>query len=181
MFDNEDHDMKIVGETISFSKEGEVKDMKNELDFQRVNGNLLKARELGQRFAFDVCNFDKYEGETDPVICDQLRMLFAFTVDYALNSCIQSEVVASASSVAYLTTLKDIDEWFYDHLQISGSFSLYLLQVRRGQGNISLEIGEAFAELCLRDNDPNFVKLGGEKFDQWFRLCQEKIEKYDFS
>lgn len=176
-----DHDMKIVGETISSVGEREVSAMKNELDFQKVNGNLIKAKELGQRFAFDVCNFNKYEGETESLVCDQLRMLYAFTVDYSLNHYIQSEVIASSASVAYLTTLKDIDEWFYDHLQTSGSFSLYLLQVRKHRGKEIPEIGETFAKLCLRDEEEAFIKLGGQRFAQWLEFCSEKIQKYDFS
>ena len=173
----DDSDMKIAPDRISKvfdMSEGDA----NAFVREKSNGNMDKARKLGQQFAaeltapmkgvtlFGIGAFDNQR------TMDQRKVLFAYIVnlvtqDMAPNSILAQSVLSSFyDSVQYQST--ELHELITD----SAAYSLYILAHRSSPGNPE-EIGKVFAQLCDRDEDPIFIHYGAELANYFMMYCTQ--------
>ena len=125
-----------------------------ELDAQRSNGNLRRARKLGR--SLDI----KAKGGTDPQelpsnVLYQARVLMLFTAQLTLHRLLPPVISNEAVNAMY----DDLSEGFYDNVMEGASFSIYYLAVRKAF-NISVNIGKGFAMLCGDEDSDEYAKIG---------------------
>lgn len=179
----DDSDIKIAGDKPSqqiFKDNQEPQeDIAQLLHNERENGNLDKARELGKRVAVDLYNFSVNSGEYSKEIKQEMKVLYAFVIDYVLNNYLPNSIVSQTALSEYMTTLKNIDEDFYDHIQVSGSYSVYVLKSRKDI-DLADKIGKSFAKVVDFDDDPSWVNIGSQLYNNWLAGLTEKINFYQF-
>ena len=125
-----------------------------ELDAQRSNGNLRRARKLGRSLAqFTPENAAKLggidikaKGGVDPQelpsnVLYQARVLMLFTAQLTLHRLLPPVISNEAVNAMY------------------ASFSIYYLAVRKAF-NISANIGKGFAMLCGDEDSDEYTKIG---------------------
>ncbi|HCJ93205.1 MAG TPA: hypothetical protein DHV92_07805 [Ruminococcaceae bacterium] len=139
-----------------------------ELDAQRSNGNLRRARKLGRSLAqFTPENAAKLggidikaKGGVDPQelpsnVLYQARVLMLFTAQLTLHRLLPPVISNEAVNAMY----DDLSEGFYDNVMEGASFSIYYLAVRKAF-NISANIGKGFAMLCGDEDSDEYAKIG---------------------
>jgi len=182
MFD--DSDIKIAtdrpSEQILKSKEEPQEDIAKLLHIQRENGNLDKARELGRRVATDICRFCPTGDQCSDEIVLEMKTLSAFVVDESLNNLLPNSIVSQTASNEYMVALKEIDEEFYDHIQIAGSYSIYVLHSRQSSGNLEKQIGDSFAKFIGHEGDEKWAEKGAHLYSFWLKDVKDRIKSYNF-
>lgn len=68
---------------------------------------------------------------------------------------------------------------FYDNIANGAAFTFYYLALQKG-GNLSENIGDAFAMLCSVKNKESFVKAGSTVWNIAVDLIEKEIEKVKF-
>ena len=131
-----------------------------ELDAQRSNGNLRRARKLGRSLAqFTPENAAKLGGidpqELPSNVLYQARVLMLFTAQLTLHRLLPPVISNEAVNAMY----DDLSEGFYDNVMEGASFSIYYLAVRKAF-NISANIGKGFAMLCGDEDSDEYAKIG---------------------
>lgn len=178
----DDSDIKIAGdrpsEQIFNRKDDPQDDIAELLHIQRENGNLDKARELGKRVAIDICNLKMSEEYPENVLLE-IKTLCAFVVDHALNSLLPNSIVSQTANNEYMTSLKNIDESFYDYIQMAGSYSRYVLHSRKSD-LLGKRVSKSFAKFVGYENDVLWEEKGIILYNEWMDNLKNKIEFYKF-
>lgn len=149
-----------------------------ELDAQRSNGNLRRARKLGRSLAqFTPENAAKFggidikaKGGVDPQelpsnVLYQARVLMLFTAQLTLHRLLPPVISNEAVNAMY----DDLSEGFYDNVMEGASFSIYYLAVRKAF-NISANIGKGFAMLCGDEDSDEYAKS-----ELWSTICRTNM------
>ena len=68
---------------------------------------------------------------------------------------------------------------FYDNISNGAAFTFYYLAIQK-QGELSDNIGEAFAMLCSVKNKEGFVKAGKTVWNIAVDIIEKEIEKINF-
>jgi len=183
LYDNNDSDIKIAGDHPSKGMRILPEEPSEELALllvrQRENGNLDRAREIGRRTAFDLCNFRDYRGETDQLVKEQMRILYAFTVAYGLGESFPNPLLAETATNEYMMTFKSVDEDYYDLIQISGAYSMYVL-CSRNPLEMEVTIGGVFAKLCQHEGEVDWERKGSQYFAEWLKGINDRMSHYVF-
>lgn len=181
----EDSDMKIAGSAPRQQPDdGEVAAM--EFQHQKQNGNIERAYRLGRRLSdrFFVINeiLVKYAGPRllgNPVIESNAQVLFAFIVDTILEHGCPDSIIAQTALNYFHEQVRERSPRTYDTIVESGAFSLYLLCSRDERMSRSC-IGDAFADSCDMEDDPDVVRLGDQLYREYFDVCKEELGRAEF-
>lgn len=185
-----DNDVKIYISKKELSKQCEIVAAVNDVRIHRANGNIEKARRLGEALA--TITPTNEEGALNVNLREHLPPKF-FAVDilyqirvllvFACESLIQLEIPVSILSTAAVTAMYEKIEkqspGFYDNISSGAAFTFYYLALQKG-GNLSENIGEAFAMLCSVKNKESFVKAGSTVWNIAVDLIEKEIEKVQF-
>lgn len=179
----DDSDIKIAGdhpsEQVAKNKAQPLQeDIADLLHINRENGNLDKARELGKRLATDICNFRTSQKYSEQTVLE-MKTLWAFVIDYGFGKLLPNSIVSQTASNEFMMAIKNIDEEFYDYIQIAGSYSRYVLHSRKSD-DLSERIGKSFAEFALHEGDRSWTEKGGQLFDNWFDALENRVDFYKF-
>ncbi len=182
MYGNDDSDMKIVG---SFQTGTEVQDESEAAarlyERERSNGNLERAHGVGRFFAAQLLTPGgiAYGDEAD-FKQRNISVLYAFAADQAMNLYSPNALIAQSAENEFYDEIRRSSLTLYESISRSGAFSIYLLCRREKDGRRS-GIGEAFAKILRRENDPETIKTGEECYKKFCDFCFEHLKKIDFS
>lgn len=161
-----DEDIKIADEK-SLKRAASVKkqasSMSEEYEKESANGNILKARSLGEKLAVEVVgNLDRFEsvsdGENDGMSL-QRGILMTFAALVSLESRLSSSVVSQTAKNSFNQKLESLAPELYKAVGNSGAVSFYYLAYRRGT-DVERRVGQTFAMLCSHDGDSIYQELG---------------------
>lgn len=183
-------DVKIYISKKELNKNCEIAAAVNDVRIHRANGNIEKARRLGEALA--TISPTANDGEMSVNLKEHLAPKF-FTQDilyqikvllvFACESLIQLELPVSILSTAAVTAMYEkiekLSPGFYDNIANGAAFTFYYLALQKG-GNLSENIGEAFAMLCSVKNKDSFVQAGSTVWNIAVDFIEKEIEKVTF-
>ena len=183
----EDNDIKIfVGKSKKENDESFA--LIEEMNEQRANGNLQKAKDMGKYLAERFLNTDELraalEGavgslDYEEKIIFQIKILVFFTAELCINRLLPNALLMSTATNTIYDIIVDRAGDFYTTFSDGIEYSFYYLAVK--QENYVNEIGKAFAMLCNRKNDEQFKQLGRDLFTVVANEIDNVIRQYNFN
>lgn len=163
----DDSDIRIAGQEPRRPEDDPMTDVR-ELTHHKNNGNVEKARALGEELARRILNEDGDPSfGRDPSESDELRrqrrMLLAFVVDAAVREDIPGQVLGQVVLREFTERVKNSLPAFYEDISSSGSFSFYYVCLRRDSEDApaaQTAVGQTFAMLAGKEHNPVFEELG---------------------
>ncbi len=157
---------------------------------QRSNGNLEKARALGERLSRLTPSMDsdglqvnlqdmlpkKYLSQD---ILYQIKVLLVFEAEALLELEIPVPVLATTAINSLHDALRESAPGFHKNISDGAAFTFYFLAMKKS-GDISQNIGEAFAMLCNVKNKEGFVEAGRSVWNLAASVIQKEIRKAEF-
>lgn len=186
-----DNDVKIYKSKSELNKNGN--DLSIAFDAvltHRANGNIDKAVKLGSILG-TISPSNQGEGITvdlkehlaqryfAPDILYQIKVLLVFACETLLQIEIPVSVVSATAITAMYDKIKVTSPGFYDNISNGAAFTFYYLAIQKG-GDISENIGEAFAMLCSVKNKEGFVKAGKTVWNLAVDIIEKEIDKAEF-
>ena len=154
----DDRDMKIAGDDFEPVNEAGA-DVGHEaqlLEQEKENGNLSRARRLGA------------------ILADEVS-----AVEVGLDALLPNSLTAQTAQDIFYNSLRVTAPRFYDDLQASGAFSFYYLCVRDGR-QVEEKVGETFASLCGKKDDPAYARMGQELFRRFSGQVRNFVDTLEF-
>ena len=153
----------------------------------RANGNIDKAHKLGANLATIAPTSDGdgiFVNLKDhlsqkffaPDILYQIRVLLVFACETILQMELNSELLSTTAIASMYTALEKGTPGFYSNIANGAAFTFYYLAIQKG-GDLSENIGEAFAMLCSVKNKDSFVLAGKTIWNIAVDIIGKEIEK----
>ena len=177
----EDQDIKIAGDSFesAANDDSEGDQTARELQREKDNGNLNRARRLGAIMADDVSAIEGDSPSGDSVLMTQRRILLAFAVAVGLESFLSSSLLSETAQSVFYDTLGETAPSFYEDLQESNAFSFYYLCVR-DSGQVETKVGKTFASLCGMTDNETYARMGEELYRRFIGQVQHYTEVLAF-
>ncbi len=186
-----DNDVKIYHSKSELNRSGNDFNVAfNAVIAHRTNGNIDKARKLGEILATITPS-----GSGDGIIVDlkdhlapryfapdilyQIKVLLVFACETLLQIEIPVSVVSTTAITSMYESIRLNSQGFYDNISNGAAFTFYYLAIQK-QGELSDNIGEAFAMLCSVKNKEGFVKAGKTVWNIAVDIIEKEIEKINF-
>ncbi len=156
---------------------------------QRANGNIDKARKLGAVLATIAPTGDgdgifvNLKDHLSPKffvqdILYQIRVLLVFACETLLQIELPTELLSTTAIASMYDVMEKDMPGFYSNIANGAAFTFYYLAIQKG-GDISANIGEAFAMLCSVKNKDSFVLAGKTVWNIAVDIIEKEIEKAD--
>ncbi|MGP1361921.1 MAG: hypothetical protein ACTTK5_05775 [Candidatus Fimenecus sp.] len=159
-----------------------------EMDSERSNGNLAKAKNLGLNLAnIFIDEKSINEGlqeligtlETNKEILFQIRILMVFGAEREIGRLLKKALLCSTAINALHDKIHDDNLNFYNKFSDGAEYSFYYLALK-SSGDIVKSIGRSFAMLCGRENDFRYKELGEKLWIKTITEVDEIIGSYKF-
>lgn len=184
-----ENDVKIYISKKELNKNCEIVAAVNDVRLHRANGNIEKAKRLGEALATIT---PTGEGDINVNLREHLSPKF-FTQDilyqikvllvFASETLIQLEIpislLSTAAVAAMYEKLERMSPGFYKNISNGAAYSFYYLALQKG-GDLAKNIGEAFAMLCNVKNKDSFVAAGETIWNIAVDLIDKEIDKVTF-
>lgn len=185
MIINEDNDIKIFDPSKKTDQSGEVLSYVEGMAHHRQNGNVDKAKELGVDIALSIYDENQNGKLTDEIflsaeVFPQLCALMLFSYEAALNYFLPSQQLSAIAINALHEVMSRNNLPIYEEIKEGPAFSFYYLSVRKGGAHIANDIGKAFAMLCNKANDAQFIAEGERLYKLVLDDVQAQIESLQF-
>ncbi len=153
----------------------------------RANGNIDKARKLGAALATIAPTGDgdgifvNLKDHLSPKffvqdILYQIRVLLVFACETLLQIELPTELLSTTAIASMYDAMEKDMPGFYSNIANGAAFTFYYLAIQKG-GDISENIGEAFAMLCSVKNKDSFVLAGKTVWNIAVDIIEKEIEK----
>lgn len=96
-----------------------------------------------------------------------------------LDALLPNSLTAQTAQDIFYNSLRVTAPRFYDDLQASGAFSFYYLCVRDGR-QVEEKVGETFASLCGKKDDPAYARMGQELFRRFSGQVRNFVDTLEF-
>lgn len=154
---------------------------------QKANGNIDKARKLGAALATIAPTgegegiFVNLKDHLSPKffvqdILYQIRVLLVFACETLLQVELPTELLSTTAIASMYDALEKDMPGFYSNIANGAAFTFYYLAIQKG-GDISENIGDAFAMLCAVKNKESFVLAGKTVWNIAVDIIEKEIEK----
>lgn len=183
-----DNDMKIFGHSAlselgPFDSET-VSSIMQQVEREKRNGNLGKARRMGARLAEDIAAIDHATppangAAENPALLTQRRILLVFAAEVGLDAFLPNNLTAQEAQNILYNNLHLAAPAFYDELQDSGAFSFYYLCVRDGR-QVERCIGETFARLCGMADSESYIRMGIDAYNRFMAQIKRLADSMGF-
>lgn len=159
-----------------------------EMDSERSNGNLAKAKNLGLNLAnIFIDEKSINEGlqeligtlETNKEILFQIRILMVFGAEREIGRLLKKALLCSTAINALHDKIHDDNLTFYNEFSDGAEYSFYYLALK-SSGDKVKSIGRSFAMLCGRENDFRYKELGEKLWIKTITEVDEIIGSYKF-
>ena len=152
---------------------------------QKENGNLEKARLLGEQIAEFVTKEEDFyglSGMNELFVQEELqvRQLLCYAMIASLPGAIHIPLVADAVESDFLQALKRHSPELYRQFAEGSSYTMYLLSKHRGR-EPELEAGKTFAVLCGLDSDAVTVEYGETLYSLTAFALSEMVKQTGFT
>lgn len=184
-----DNDVKIFGDSVDLSQfvpfdTETAASMVQQVEREKQNGNLGKARRMGARLAEDIAAIDHITppangAAENPALLTQRRILLAFAAEVGMDAFLPNNLTAQEAQNIFYNNLHLIAPAFYDDLQESGAFSFYYLCVRNGR-QVERCIGETFARLCGMADSESYARMGIDAYNRFMAQVKRLAELMNF-
>lgn len=184
----EDSDIKIFGKKQAQSCDDELR-LISRMEEARANGNMDKAARLGDYLSDIFLKEEELLKRLESVVGKldypqpvqfQIKILMFFAAEYTINRVLPNTFLKTTAINALYNNIKDGDSAFYAEFSDGAEYSFYYLAMRKESPIVIAEIGKAFAMLCGKEDDADFINLGKRMFNL---VCEEVsaiIEIFDF-
>lgn len=170
----DDSDMKIFGAEHPADRAEDVVAFASALDQQRKNGNLRRAKFLGEKLAFTTPesaselfpDFATWEQNFTASDLYQARALMIFSAQVGLHGQLPPLLSSQAVNALY-NALEESSAGFYHNIIEGTSFSFYYLSLRLRE-ETPRKIGENYAMLCGAEENESYIEVGMRIF-QWMQ------------
>lgn len=154
---------------------------------QRANGNIDKARRLGEVLA-TIAPTDDGDGifvnlrdHLSPKffvqdILYQIRVLLVFACETLLQMELPTELLSTTAITSMYNAMEKDVPGFYSNIANGAAFTFYYLALQKG-GDISENMGDAFAMLCSVKNKDSYVLAGKTVWNIAVDIIEKEIEK----
>lgn len=154
---------------------------------QRANGNIDKARRLGEVLA-TIGPTDDGDGifvnlrdHLSPKffvqdILYQIRVLLVFACETLLQMELPTELLSTTAITSMYNAMEKDMPGFYSNIANGAAFTFYYLALQKG-GDISENMGDAFAMLCSVKNKDSYVLAGKTVWNIAVDIIEKEIEK----
>lgn len=185
-----ENDVKIYVSKKELNKSCEIAAAVNDVRLHRANGNIEKARRLGEALATITPTAD---GDNISVnlrehlapkffaqdILYQIKVLLVFACETLIQLEVPCSILSTAAVAAMYEKMERLSPGFYKNISSGTAFSFYYLALQKG-GDLAKNIGEAFAMLCSVKNKDSFVMAGETVWNIAVDLISKEIEKVEF-
>lgn len=185
-----ENDVKIYVSKKEINKPNtEITAALDSLAVHRTNGNVDKAKKLGELFGTITPTGEeglvvdlkehlapKYFAQD---ILYQIKVLLVFACETLLQIEIPVSIITTTAITAMYSEIEKNSPGFYSNISNGAAFTFYYLAVQKG-GNLSENIGEAFAMLCSVKNKEGFIEAGKTVWNIAVDVIEKEIEKADF-
>jgi len=184
----DDSDVKIFGSGKATSDTGDLVELASLLDRHRRNGNIAKAKQLGNRLATlapehaSGIDLSVLTGNVQviPSVLYQIRVLLVFAAQTTVHKKLPLAILSSSAVNAMYDSLIENAQGFYDNISDGAAFTFYYLSLRKGN-NVALEIGERFAMLCGMEGNETYAQMGARIYTLAVGLIEEIIDEFEFA
>lgn len=178
----DDQDIKIFGSPKIENEADVLIRIVEIMKKQRANGNLDRAKVLGEKIAEKVYSVEDIDGrisgyKEDANVYEQIRMLVTFAAEAEIHVLLEKYSVSTMTVNAFYDQLIKLDEDLYDN--ITNAFTFYYLVLRKG-GDIDSGMGKQFAKLCGKKDDTTLASLGADIFAKIRDMIAEEIAEAGF-
>ena len=154
---------------------------------QRANGNIDKARRLGEVLA-TIAPTDDGDGifvnlrdHLSPKffvqdILYQIRVLLVFACETLLQMELPTELLSTTAIASMYNAMEKDMPGFYSNIANGAAFTFYYLALQK-DGDISENMGDAFAMLCSVKNKDSYVLAGKTVWNIAVDIIEKEIEK----
>ena len=158
---------------------------------QKANGNIDKARKLGAALATVAPTGDgegifvNLKDHLSPKffvqdILYQIRVLLVFACETLLQMELPTELLSTTAIASMYDAMEKDMPGFYNNIANGAAFTFYYLAIQK-DGDISENIGEAFAMLCAVKNKESFVLAGKTVWNIAVDIIDKEIQKADIT
>lgn len=177
---NDDSDMKIVGEKLDPPAErDDTHETALQLEREKANGNLARARRLGAMMAEEVSAIEGGSPACEPAPLTQRRILLAFAAEVGFEAFLPNSILTETAQSVFYETLRQDAPALFEDLQGSGAYSFYFLCVREGR-DVEKKVGETYASLCGRPKDTALAGEGSELYVRFIGQVQKFVNDIGF-
>jgi len=182
----DDSDIKIFGNSSEPPDENDLLETAAFLNRQRVNGNIAKAKALGEELAM----LDPEKGSgidltalagnvaLNPVVINQIRALVVFIAQTALHKRLKVQLLSSCAVNAMYDKIIEIAPGFYNGICDGAAFTFYSLSLK--DTDVVSSIGEQFAMLSGMDDESTCIAFGSRVYETASDVIHRTISKYQF-
>lgn len=182
-------DVKIYVSKKELSKASDLSSTFDNVIAHRANGNIDRAKALGS-----ILGTITPTGEEGlvvavkdhlapryfaPDILYQIKVLLVFACETLLQIECPCEVVSTTAIASMYEVIQKNSPGFYSNISNGAAFTFYYLAIQKG-GDLSSNIGEAFAMLCSVKNKEGFVEAGKTVWNLAVDIISKEIEKSEF-
>ena len=185
----EDSDIKIFGKPTEPPDENDLLETAAFLNRQRANGNITKAKTLGEELA--MFNPDKdsccialtapagNDALLNPVVRNQVRALVVFIAQTALHKRLNLQLLSSCAVNAMYDKIIETAPDFYTGISDGAAFTFYSLALK--DSNEAVGIGERFAMLAGMEGNAACIAFGSRVYEETSKTIDQIINKYQFA
>ena len=178
-----DNDIKIYTKGADISS-ANLSTVFEAINLHRANGNLEKAKLLGQRLSTITPESEKNGLSIDfknilpqrflsQDIMYQIKVLLIFAAESLLQVEIPVPQLATTAINALYDSLRETSPGFFKNISDGAAFTFYYLAMKKG-GNITENIGKAFSMLCSVSKNNDGCIAAGETV---WNIAVDLVEK----
>ena len=186
----DDRDVKIYNKPGDDTGATDLLEVAEYLNRQRRNGNIAKAKALGEALAaldpennkgITLGDLTAHEPVFNPVTLTQIRALLVFLAQTALHNRLGIQLLSSCAVNAMYDKLIEIAPDFYESICDGAAFTFYSLSLK--EEDTRVDIGAHFAMLCGmegKEEHEEYVAIGLNVYENASRIINDMIDAYKF-
>lgn len=148
----------------------------------KENGNVEKARHLGQRLAEMVVEDLPHieDNGEDWLLIDHLKMLYIFVAEQCIREC-PDAILFQVSLSAFRQAIEKGVPGAYDAMSGCSADTFYqLAYYRKQQDQIARNMGQTMAQLYGKADDWKIITIGEHLFSVFQQKCREECDKTQY-
>lgn len=182
-----DSDVKIYGDSGEDTGASDLLEAAQHLNRQRRNGNIAKAKALGETLAaldpekgkgITLADLADHHPTVTPALLMQIRALLVFIAQTELHRRLGTQLLSSCAVNAMYDSLIEIAADFYDSICDGAAFTFYTLSLK--EEDTCADIGVHFAMLCGMEGDEEYTAFACDVYKNAGKLINDIIDTYKF-
>lgn len=179
-----EEDIRIYSAPKQASESEKSNDMERVLEAMREhrnNGNLAKAKQLGKALSDARLDFENLVSAKymKPDILYQIKALYVFSAEANLQMFVYDPLLYTTAINSMYEEIQKNEEGFYKNISSGVAYSFYYSEMKKG-GDVTANIGKAFAMLCSAPSSDSFCETGKALYEKFAAEVEKQIEQTQF-